>query len=462
VEELFGKGLVFRAGTINALAEKTAFGFAAKYLEERGIRAGKAHKERLAEGCKGVKRTTGQHPGGIVVLPKEYHISQFTPIQYPADDAGGGILTTHYDFSSMHDILVKLDCLGHVDPTMLHYLEEITGIVCRDLPLHDPEVMGLFLGTETLGVSAEELLSPTGTLGIPEFGTSFVQSMLTDTKPETMEELIRISGLSHGTDVWLSNAQDLVKSGTAKLAQCFCTRDDIMSFLISKGVQPKMSFDIMESVRKGKGLTPGMEQVMRENAVPQWAIDSCQKIKYMFPRSHAVAYVIMALRIAWYKVHTPLPYYAAYFSVRANGFDAGTMLVPVKAVHSRVKAFAAGDRMTPTEEREKNALHMVLEMNLRGYKLLPVHLYKSDKRRFLIEDGGLRCPFLSLNGFPEAVADGIVAERNASPFLSVEDLRQRARAGDSVIDMLKKQGALENMAESSQIDLFSMMDLGNV
>ena len=478
VEELFGKGFVFRAGTINALAEKTAFGFAAKYLEERGIRAGRAHKERLAEGLRGVKRTTGQHPGGIVVLPKAYHISQFTAIQHPADDAEAGVLTTHYDFSSMHDILVKLDCLGHVDPTMLHYLEELTGIPCRGLPLNDPGVMGLFLGTEPLGISAEDLLSPTGTLGIPEFGTGFVQSMLADTKPKTMEELIRISGLSHGTDVWLGNAQDLIKSGTAKLAQCFCTRDDIMNFLIGKGVDFKQSFDIMESVRKGRGLTSGMEAAMHACSVPQWAIESCQKIKYMFPRSHAAAYVIMALRIAWYKVHKPLAYYAAYFSVRANGFDAGSMLVHLTVVKERIKAFLArGDRLTPTEEREKNALHMILEMSLRGYKLLPVDLYKSSKRRFLIEGNGLRCPFLSVNGFPEAAASGIIAERGAvspltysvaepaapgadkpNPFLSVEDLRSRARVGDSVIDMLRKQGALENMAKSNQLDLFSMMD----
>ena len=378
----------------------------------------------------------------------------------------------------MHDILVKLDCLGHVDPTMLHYLEELTGIPCRGLPLNDPGVMGLFLGTEPLGISAEDLLSPTGTLGIPEFGTGFVQSMLADTKPKTMEELIRISGLSHGTDVWLGNAQDLIKSGTAKLAQCFCTRDDIMNFLIGKGVDFKQSFDIMESVRKGRGLTSGMEAAMHACSVPQWAIESCQKIKYMFPRSHAAAYVIMALRIAWYKVHKPLAYYAAYFSVRANGFDAGSMLVHLTVVKERIKAFLArGDRLTPTEEREKNALHMILEMSLRGYKLLPVDLYKSSKRRFLIEGNGLRCPFLSINGFPEAAASGIIAERGAvspltysvaepaapgadkpNPFLSVEDLRSRARVGDSVIDMLRKQGALENMAKSNQLDLFSMMD----
>ncbi|MBN1778494.1 MAG: PolC-type DNA polymerase III [Clostridiales bacterium] len=458
VEELFGKGFVFRAGTINALAEKTAFGFAAKYLEMRGIRAGKAHKERLAEGLKGVKRTTGQHPGGIVVLPKQYHISQFTPIQHPADDEGAGVLTTHYDFSSMHDILVKLDCLGHVDPTMLHYLEEITGVPCRGLPLRDPGVMGLFLGTETIGVKEDELLSPTGTLGVPEFGTSFVQGMLTDTKPKTMEELIRISGLSHGENVWIGNARQLVLGGTAKLSECFCTRDDIMNFLIGKGVDFKASFDIMEAVRKGRGLTPKMESVMRESGVPAWAIDSCQKINYMFPRSHAVAYVIMALRVAWYKVHEPLSYYAAYFSIRANGFDAATMLSPTKAIRDRVKGFLAGDRMTPTEEREKNALHMILEMNLRGFQLLPVHLYKSDKRRFLIEGNSLRCPFLSLNNFPEAAADGIAAARENGEFISVEDLKLRARLGDSALDMLKKQGALEGLAESNQLDLFSILE----
>ncbi len=467
VEELFGKGFVFRAGTISGLAEKTAFGFAAKYLQERGIRAGKAHKERLAEGLKGVKRTTGQHPGGIVVLPKDYNINQFTPIQHPADDVGANVLTTHYDFSSMHDILVKLDCLGHVDPTMLHYLEEITGVPCRTLPLVDPGVMGLFLGTETIGVDPEDLISPTGTLGVPEFGTAFVQGMLTDTKPKTLEELIRISGLSHGTDVWLGNARDLVMSGTAKLAECFCTRDDIMNFLISKGMDFKLSFDIMEAVRKGRGLNPTMESAMKDASIPAWAIDSCQKIKYMFPRSHAVAYVIMALRVAWYKVHRPLHYYAAYLSIRAVGFDAATMLTPIKAIRARIKELLAGDRMNPTQEREKNALHMILELHLRGYKLLPVHLYKSDKRNFLIEDDGLRCPFLSINSFPEAAADGIIAARGADPassdteaappFLSVEDLKQRAKIGDSAIDMLRKQGALEGLAASNQIDLFSMM-----
>ena len=291
-----------------ASRKRRPYGFAAKYLEERGIHAGRAHKERLAAGCVGVKRTTGQHPGGIVVLPKEYDICQFTAIQHPADDVEGTTITTHYDFNSMHDILVKLDCLGHDDPTMMHRLEELTGVNFREIPLDDRKVMSLFSSPEALGVTQEQIMWETGTLGIPEFGTSFVRGMLMETRPTTMEELIRISGLSHGTDVWLGNAQDIINSGTAKLAQCFCTRDDIMNFLISKGMQEKMSFDIMESVRKGRGLKPEWEEAMREHDVPQWAIDSCHKIKYMFPRGHAVAYVTMGLRVAWYKVYRPQAY----------------------------------------------------------------------------------------------------------------------------------------------------------
>jgi len=457
IEELFGKGFVYRAGTINGLAEKTAFGFAAKYLEARGIQAGRAHKERLAAGCIGVKRTTGQHPGGIVVLPKEYDICQFTAIQHPADDIEGGTLTTHYDFSSMHDILVKLDCLGHDDPTMMHRLEELTGVSFKAIPLDDPKLMSLFQGPGALGVTAEQIMSPTGTLGIPEFGTQFVQGMLMDTKPSTMEELIRISGLSHGTDVWLGNAKDIIDSGTAQLRQCFCTRDDIMNFLISKGLPNKMSFDIMESVRKGRGLKPEMEQAMLEHDVPQWAIDSCKKIKYMFPRGHAVAYVTMGLRVAWYKVYRPLEYYAAYFTIRADGFDAGTMILSNASLRDRLKEYGSrDDRLNPKEKQEQNALHMILEMQERGIRLLPVNLYHSDPRRFLPENGDLRCPFLSLNGFPEAAADAIV-EARGTEFLSVEDLRLRAHLGTSITDMLRTQGALEGLPETSQVDMFSIL-----
>ncbi len=457
IEELFGKGYVYRAGTISGLAEKTAYGYAAKYLEERDIHAGRAHKERLAAGCMGVKRTTGQHPGGIVVLPKDFDICQFTAIQHPADDIGGQTLTTHYDFRSMHDILVKLDCLGHDDPTMMHMLEALTGVGYRDIPLDDRRVMSLFQSPEALGVTAEQILSPTGTLGIPEFGTQFVQGMLLDTRPSTMEELVRISGLSHGTDVWLGNAKDLIDSGTAKLPQCFCTRDDIMNFLIAKGLENKMSFDIMENVRKGKGLKPEMEQAMLAHDVPPWAIESCKKIKYMFPRGHAVAYVTMGLRVAWYKVYRPLAYYAAYFTIRADGFDAGTMLLSGATLRDRLRDYDARDeKLNPKEKQEQNALHMILEMQERGIRLLPVDLYLSDKRRFTPEGNDLRCPFLSLNGFPEAAADGVL-EARATPFLSVEDLRARARLGTAVVDMLRSQGALDGLAETSQVDMFGML-----
>jgi len=457
VEELFGEGYVFRAGTISGLAEKTAYGFAAKYLEERGLRAGRAHKERLAAGCMGVKRTTGQHPGGIVVLPKEFDIHQFTAIQHPADDIGGGTITTHYDFRSMHDILVKLDCLGHDDPTMMHHLEELTGVSYRDIPLGDKKVMSLFQSPEALGVSVERIMSPTGTLGIPEFGTQFVQSMLMDTKPTTMEELVRISGLSHGTDVWLGNAKELIDSGTARLPECFCTRDDIMNFLISKGVENKMSFDIMENVRKGKGLTPAMEQAMLEHQVPAWAIDSCKKIKYMFPRGHAVAYVTMGLRVAWYKVYRPLAYYAAYFTIRADGFDAGTMILSPASLRDRLREYDARDeKLNAKEKLEQNALHMILEMQERGIQLLPVDLYRSDKQRFLPEGGDLRCPFLSVSGFPEAAADGILQAR-ATPFLSVEDLKMRGKIGAAAVEQLKGQGALEGLAATSQVDMFGFL-----
>ncbi|MCL1854603.1 MAG: PolC-type DNA polymerase III [Clostridia bacterium] len=459
IEELFGEGYVFRAGTISALAEKTAYGFTAKYLEERGISAGRAHKERLAAGCMGVKRTTGQHPGGIVVLPKDYNINQFTATQHPADDIHGNIITTHYDFRSMHDILVKLDCLGHDDPTMIHRLEELTGCSYKTISLTDPKVMSLFISPKALGVNSEDILCEMGTLGIPEFGTSFVQGMLRDTRPGTMEELIRISGLSHGTDVWLGNARDLIDRGIATLKQCICTRDDIMNSLIAIGVESKLSFDAMESVRKGKGLTPGMETAMREKRVPDWFIESCKKIKYMFPKGHAVAYVTMALRVAWYKVYHPLAYYAAYFSIRADGFDAARMLLSKESLRATLLEMNARDeKLSVKEKQEQNAYHMLLEMQSRGIRMLPVDLYRSDAMRFLPENGDLRCPFTAVSGFGEAAVQGIVEARNpAKPFLSVEDLRLRARLGASTLDMLRQQGALAELPETSQVDLFSLL-----
>ncbi|MBQ1365254.1 MAG: PolC-type DNA polymerase III [Clostridia bacterium] len=454
VEELFGHDHVFRAGTISGLADKTAYGYVLKYLEERGIQAGNAEKERLALECTGVKRTTGQHPGGMVVVPLEYEIYDFTAVQHPADDLESDFTTTHFDFNSMHDILVKLDCLGHDDPTMLHELEILTGINFKDVPLDDPDVRSLFSSPEVLGVKSEDILCNTGTYGVPEFGTGFVRGMLEETKPHTMEELLRISGLSHGTDVWLGNAADLIASGTATLSECVCCRDDIMNYLIDKGVQPKLAFTTMESVRKGKGLKPEMEQAMIDQQVPDWFMDSCKKIKYMFPKGHAVAYVTMALRVAWFKVHHPLAYYCAYFTVRGDGFDATTMILSPDAARKKINEIRTMDKPTARDKDTATCLELVLEMNLRGIKFLPVDLYKSDVRRFLIEDGNIRCPFISLPGLGESVAVTIAEAREEGQFLSVEDLKKRGKAGSAVVDMLRAHGTLDGLTETNQISMF--------
>ncbi|MCR5566309.1 MAG: PolC-type DNA polymerase III [Clostridiales bacterium] len=454
VEELFGHDHVFRAGTISGLADKTAYGYVLKYLEERGIQAGNAEKDRLALKCTGVKRTTGQHPGGMVVVPLEYEIYDFTAVQHPADDLESDFTTTHFDFNSMHDILVKLDCLGHDDPTMLHELELLTGINFKDVPLDDPQVRSLFSSPEALGVTTEDILCNTGTYGVPEFGTGFVRGMLEETKPHTMEELLRISGLSHGTDVWLGNAQEIISSGTATLSECVCCRDDIMNYLIDKGVKAKLAFTTMESVRKGRGLKPEMEQAMVDAKVPDWFMDSCKKIKYMFPKGHAVAYVTMALRVAWFKVHEPLAYYCAYFTVRGDGFDSSTMILSPADARKKIREIRNMDSAGAREKDIATCLELVLEMNLRGIKFLPVDLYKSDVRRFLIEDGNIRCPFISLPGLGESAAIPIAEARKDGPFLSIEDLQKRGRAGSSVIEMLRTQGALQGLSETNQISMF--------
>ena len=454
VEELFGHDHVFRAGTISGVADKTAYGYALKYLEERKIQAGNAEKERLAAECTGVKRTTGQHPGGMVVVPKEYEIYQFTAVQHPADDLESDFTTTHFDFNSMHDILVKLDCLGHDDPTMMHMLEELTGINFRDVPLDDQPVRSLFTSPMALGVTEEDILCNTGTYGVPEFGTAFVRGMLDETRPCMMEELLRISGLSHGTDVWLDNAQAIIASGVATLSECVCCRDDIMNYLMDKGVAPKLSFTTMESVRKGKGLKPEMEEAMLNANVPDWFIESCKKIKYMFPKGHAVAYVTMSLRVAWYKVHRPAAYYCAYFTIRGDGFDASTMLVSPETCREKLKAIREMDKPSAKDKEQATSLELVLEMNMRGIKFLPVDLYRSDVKKFIIEDGNLRCPFTSLSGLGESAALPIVAARKDGPFLSIEDLQQRAKVGAGTIDLLRTHGSLDGMSETSQISMF--------
>ncbi len=457
VKDLFGEEYVFRAGTIGTLAEKTAYGYVLKYLEERNLTVSEAEKDRLAQGCVGVKRTTGQHPAGMVVLPKEYDICQFTAVQHPADDMESQTVTTHYDFGSMHDILVKLDILGHDDPTMLHMLEELTGVNFRKIPLDDKKVMSLFSSPEALGVTPEEIGCNTGTFGVPEMGTTFVRQMLEDTHPSTMQELIRISGLSHGTDVWLGNAKDLIDQGVVPLSQCLCTREDIMNQLMQMGVPAKMAFDTMESVRKGRGLKPEMVEAMHEHNVPAWVEDSCRKIKYMFPKGHAAAYVTMALRVAYYKVYYPLAYYAAYFTIRGDGFDACTMILPIEQIRQKLSEMYQLDQEKKTTAKDKDsitALEMVLEMMARGYSFLPADLYKSDVRRFLPEgDHSLRVPFTALGGLGEAAAQGIVDARH-DPFISVEDLKNRGKVSSAVLDLLREHGCLEGLAETNQVTLF--------
>jgi len=463
VKELFGRGQVYKAGTIGTLAEKTAYGYVKKWCEEKGHRATAVEMDRLVAGCVGVKRTTGQHPAGMVIVPDEYTIYQFSPIQHPADDKTSDIVTTHFDFGSLHDILVKLDVLGHDDPTMINMLERLTGIHAVDLPLNDPKVLGLFSSPEPLDLAPNQLRGINkGTLGVPEFGTKFVRQMLEDTKPNSMAELIRISGLSHGTDVWLNNAQDMILSGICKLNDCFCTRDDIMNYLISMGVAPKMSFTTMESVRKGRGLTPEMEAAMREKNVPEHYIDSCKKIKYMFPKGHAAAYVMMALRVAWFKVYRPLEYYATFYTVRADNFDAILMLGSPEELDAEMNRI---DKLNKFERTAKDddtytLLELVYEMRARGFEFLPVDLYKSRGDEFIIEDGKIRPPFNKLPGVGGAAAEALYnacqqAVRDDQPFISVEDLKRRSGASSATIETLRLAGALKGLPETSQVSLFS-------
>ncbi len=461
IQELFGEEYCFRAGTIGTIAEKTAYGYVLKYCEEKGISLPRAEMERLARGITGVKRTTGQHPAGMVVLPKEYEIYQFTPIQHPADDMTTPTITTHFDFNSMHDVLVKLDVLGHDDPTMLRKLQDITGIAPQAVPLHDPEVFGkiisLFTGPEALGLTAEELgVAESGTLGVPEFGTSFVRGMLKETKPSTMEELIRISGLSHGTDVWLGNAQDLVHQGIP-LKQCFCTRDDIMNALIASGVEASMAFKTMEAVRKGKGLKPEMEEAMRAANCPEWYIDTCKKIKYMFPKGHAVAYVTMALRIAYFKIYYPAAYYCCYLARNAESFDATRMTTrDVDALRDMIDAIKALDKSerTATKDDEIVILEILIEMNLRGIHIKPIDIYNSRAAEFVIDDEGeILPPINSLPGIGLAAAEGFVEARKAGPFISQDDMVRR-KVSKSMVEQLKLAGCLNGIPETSQVTLF--------
>jgi len=454
-EELFGKENVYRAGTIATVADKTAYGFVKGYLTERNINCRNAEINRLVEGCAGVKRTTGQHPGGVMVIPKDRHVHEFTPIQYPANDTTADTFTTHFDYHSISGRLVKLDILGHDDPTVIRMLEDLTGVDARTIPLDEPKTMKLFFSTESLGLKPEQLGSVVGTYAIPEFGTKFVRQMLEDTQPSTFSELVRISGFSHGTDVWLNNAQDLIKNGTAKLSEAISARDDIMVYLIHKGLEPGNAFKIMEGVRKGKGVKPDDAKEMRKNDVPDWYIESCQKIKYMFPKAHAVAYVMMAFRIAWFKVYYPAAFYAAYFTVRAVEFDAQIITQGEYVIRSKIAELERkGNTVTAKEKGVLIILEVALEMILRGFKFNKVDLYKSDATNFLIVDDGLLPPLASLQGLGDNAARHLVQARAEQPFSSVEDIRNRARVSKTVIDLLKEQGCLDQLPDTDQTVLF--------
>ena len=455
-EEIFGEGYTFRAGTIATIADKTAYGFVKNYFSEKNIVATRAEIERLAAGCTGIKRTTGQHPGGVMIVPHYKEIYDFTPIQRPADDTGSDIITTHFDYHSISGRILKLDILGHDDPTVIRMLEDLTGVDAKTIPIGEKRTMGIFSGTEPLGVTPEEINSQVGTLGVPEFGTKFVRQMLVDTKPTTFAELIRISGLSHGTDVWLNNAQDLVRDGITTLSNVICTRDDIMIYLIQHGLPDLESFKIMESVRKGKGLSAEQEALMKEHNIPEWYIQSCKKIKYMFPKAHAAAYVMMAFRIAWFKVYYPKAFYAAYFSVRADNFDANIVSKGMDAIKRAIQDIERKGKDASNKDKDMlTILEVALEMYARGIKCLPVDLYKSEATRFLITDDGILPPFTALQGLGAAAANNIVeARKEVGTFISIEELKAKAGISKAVIEILENHGCLKGLDQSSQLSLF--------
>jgi len=454
-EVLFGKGHTFKAGTIGTIADKTAYGYVKKYLDERDINTTNAEIERLTIGCTGVKRTSGQHPGGIMVVPSDNEIFNFCPIQHPADDPNSDIITTHFDYHSISGRLLKLDILGHDDPTMLRMLQDLTGINPQSVPLSDPKVLSLFTGTEGLGITPEELGCEVGCYGVPEFGTKFVRQMLLDTKPQTFSDLVRISGLSHGTDVWLNNAQYYIKEGYTTLKDCISTRDDIMVYLIYKGLPPKTAFTIMEKVRKGKGVSEEFEAIMREHNVPDWYIESCKKIKYMFPKGHAVAYVMMAMRIAYFKVHYPKAYYATYFTVRADDFDGDLVVKGEEAMKDTMDELnALGNNIGTKEKGLLTTLELCYEMYKRGIKFLPVDVYKSEAVKFTIEGDNIRIPLNGLTGVGENAAKAIAEARNDGEFISKEDLRIRSKATKTVVEALANHGAIVDLPETNQLSLF--------
>ncbi len=455
-EVIFGAGQTFRAGTIGTLADKTAFGYVKKYFEERDVHKRNCEIDRIVQGCTGVRRTTGQHPGGIIVLPIGEEIYSFTPVQHPANDMTTDIVTTHFDYHSIDHNLLKLDILGHDDPTMIRMLEDLTGIDAKKIPLDDKGVMSLFTSTEALGITPEDMGGvPLGSLGIPEFGTEFAMQMLIDTKPTHFSDLVRIAGLAHGTDVWLGNAQTLIQEGKATISTAICTRDDIMIYLIGKGLDSELSFTIMESVRKGKGLKPEWEEEMVAHDVPDWYIWSCKKIKYMFPKAHAAAYVMMAWRIAYCKINYPLAYYAAYFSIRASGFDYEMMCLGKEKLLYYMKDFEKRmDTLSKKEQDSYKDMKSVLEMYARGYDFMKIDIYKAQATRFQIIDGKIMPSFSSISGLGDKAAAAIVDAAKDGPFLSKDDFQTRTKVSKTVTDLLSDLNILEGLPETNQLSIF--------
>ena len=459
-EVIFGKGKTFRAGTVGTLADKTAYGYAMHYYEEHEQHKRSCELDRISSGCVGVRRTTGQHPGGIIVVPHGEEIYSFTPVQHPANDQTTKIITTHFDYHSIDHNLLKLDILGHDDPTMIRMLEDITGVDATKIRLDEPEVLSLFHGLEALHIKPEDIGgTDLGSLGIPEFGTEFVMQMLRDTKPKAFSDLVRISGLSHGTDVWLGNAQTLIQEGKAQISTAICTRDDIMIYLIDKGVESEQSFKIMESVRKGKGLTPDYEKVMKEHDVPDWYLWSCKKIKYMFPKAHAVAYVMMGIRIAWFKIHEPLAYYAAFFTIRATAFDYGLMCQGKAAIDNHIKAYKANPNLSKKEQDTLRDMKIVQEFYARGFEFLKIDLYQSDAIKFQVVEDKLLPPFSVIEGMGGIAAEALAVAAHAETergekFLSKDDIRQKAKVSQTVLDTMAELGLLGGLPESNQLSIF--------
>ena len=466
-EVIFGYGQTFRAGTIGTLADKTAFGYIKNYYEERGIHKRNCEIDRIVQGCVGVRRTTGQHPGGIVVLPMGWTIDTFTPVQHPANDQTTSIITTHFDYHKIDHNLLKLDILGHDDPTIIKMLEDLTGVNALNIPLDDEQVLSLFNNTSALGVTPDDLMGlDLGSLGVPEFGTEFVMQMLRDTKPKNFSDLVRISGLSHGTDVWLNNAQYYIARGDCTLSTAICTRDDIMTYLIHTGVEDGTAFNIMEKVRKGlvaKGKVPQWEEwkeTMKQAGVPDWYIESCGKIKYMFPKAHAVAYVMMAFRIAYFKVYYPLAYYAAFFSIRAKAFDYELMCQGRERLETTMKDYKkrlSAKQLSPKEEAAYGDMKIVQEMYARGYEFMPIDIFQAKAKHFQIIDGKLMPALNTIDGMGDKAAEGVVEAAKDGPFTSCENFKTRSKVSGTIVDKMREMGMLGDLPLSDQMSLLDFM-----